>query len=35
VGPAVGVGAGITGALAGLVGHYVGRDLRAGLLRPV
>jgi hypothetical protein len=29
------VGAGITGALAGLVGHYVGRDLRAGLLRPV
>ena len=35
VGPAVGVGAGATGAVAGLVGHYVGRDLRAGLARPV
>ena len=35
VGPAVGVGAGGTGAVAGLVGHYVGRDLRAGLARPV
>ena len=35
VGPAVAAGAGATGAVAGLVGHYVGRDLRAGLLRPV
>jgi hypothetical protein len=35
VGPAVAAGAGATGAVAGLVGHYVGRDLRAGLVRPV
>ncbi|MDR9382697.1 MAG: hypothetical protein RI560_13640 [Natronomonas sp.] len=35
VGPAVGVGAGAAGALSGIVGHYVGRDVRAGLTRPV